>query len=754
LSPQIAALSGPALMVTGALVVMRVYAFQPRIDPGDMTTYWLPMHCFMGRSLLSGHVPGWNPYAMSGLPFAPDPQAGWLSLPPMAFFTALPCGAAIRWLMVTLVLAAGLALYRFLRGEGASRMVSTVGGVVLCIGLASSQMPPNLRFSGAILWTLLLLGATGRFLRAARPSSRVLWLTAAALCWGQLAAAFLGLGLIVGSMTLVAYLVAVLGPKLRSGEWTSRRIARLLVPVIPVFLLVNLAYFLPRLAYASRISLSLGYSTLAELSERLLGQAGEFPGPGTGPAWPLNFSLVPGPYLGGVVVLSFAGFWSRRRYLVGAFALVGLACYVASLQAVVDLVPTDLWSWTVIDQYLHRPHRLTFGLFVPMAVLSALGVEAWLQAESLRARVAMLAPGVLVWVLLPLALGAPSLRLGFVAVGATVTVALLLAGTRTPAPALAIPAVLALELVASTAFTRGVVTFGPGSNLIDPLRVPRTDVSAVLNPTKIARAIKAEGGGRYLTIGSARDRRSLNTKNESILYGIESTGGYLSVQLERYWLFVRTFSDTPMGRQYAFFTRPPPVVLDLLQVDWLVARRGAVTPEPGAREMARDGPWGLYRRDETVPRASAVFDWKIVSSGESALRRVAAGLDPSALAVLEEDPGIEPSGSTGLTGTVIYVPLGLQAARVEVDVPAPAIILIRNVFDPNWRATVDGRPAPLLATDYVVQGVAVPAGSHTIELGYDDPTVGLGLFGSALALAALGGLAWLLWRRDRTPRPP
>jgi hypothetical protein len=209
-----------------------------------------------------------------------------------------------------------------------------------------------------------------------------------------------------------------------------------------------------------------------------------------------------------------------------------------------------------------------------------------------------------------------------------------------------------------------------------------------------------------------------------------------------------------MGRQYAFFTRPPPVVLDLLQVDWLVARRGAVTPEPGAREIARDGPWGLYRRDGTVPRASAVFDWEIVSSGESALRRVAAGLDPSALAVLEDDPGIEPSGSTGLTGTVIYVPLGLQAARVEVDVPAPAIILIRNVFDPNWRATVDGRPAPLLATDYVVQGVAVPAGSHTIELGYDDPTVGLGLFGSALALAALGGLAWLLWRRDRTPRPP
>jgi hypothetical protein len=754
LKPWVAALSGPALVVTGALVVMRTYALQARIDSGDMTTYWLPVHCFMGRSLRSGHIPGWNPYAMSGLPFAPDPQAGWLSLPPMAFFTALPCGTALRWLMIALVLGAGIALYWFLRGEGVSRMVATVGGVVLSIGLASSQMPPNMRFSAAILWTLLLLGATGRFLRAARPSSRVLWLIAAALCWGQLAAAYLGLGLLVGTLALLAYLVAVAGRELRSGRWTVRRTAGLLAPVVPVFLLVNLAYFLPRLAYSSRVSLSLGYGTLAEVSERLLGQAEPFPGPGTGPGWPLNFSLVPGRYLGGVVVLSFAAFWSHRRHLVWAFSLVGVACYLGSLQVVVDHVPKALWSWNLIDQYLHRPHRLVFGLFVPMAVLSALGVEAWLRAESLRARVVMLVPGVLVWVLLPLTLGAPPPRLGFVALGAAVTVCLLLAGGRTPAVALAIPPILALELVASTVFAAGDLTFGPASNLLDPLRSPRTNVS-VLTPTKIARAIAREGGGRYLTIGARRDRLALHTMNQGMLYGIESTGGYLSVQLERYWLFVRNMSDTPMDRQYALFERPPPVVLDLLQVKWLVAHLSRGIVEPGAIEVARDGPWALYRRAATVPRATALFAWETVGSKEDALRRVVSGLDPARIAVLEEEPGIGTlDSSSDLTGTATYVSLGPQAARVEVDLPAPAIIVIRNVYDPNWRATVDGRPVRLMAADYVVQGVAVPAGAHTIELGYDDPTVGLGLLGSGLALAGLGGSAWFLRRRDTPLNPP
>lgn len=144
-----------------------------------------------------------------------------------------------------------------------------------------------------------------------------------------------------------------------------------------------------------------------------------------------------------------------------------------------------------------------------------------------------------------------------------------------------------------------------------------------------------------------------------------------------------------------------------------------------------------------------MFDWEVVGSKDAALGRVASGLDLSRIAILEEDPGIEPSGSSESNGTATYTSLGPQAARVEVVVPAPAIILIRNAFDPNWRASVDGRPVRLLSADYVVQGVAVPAGAHIIELGYDDPTVGLGLVGSGLALAGLVGSAWFLRRRDR-----
>ena len=57
----------------------------------------------------------------------------------------------------------------------------------------------------------------------------------------------------------------------------------------------------------------------------------------------------------------------------------------------------------------------------------------------------------------------------------------------------------------------------------------------------------------------------------------------------------------------------------------------------------------------------------------------------------------------------------------------PALVVVRNSYDPGWSATVDGAPAPVLATDYLVQGVAVPPGTHEIRLVYRDDDIARGM---------------------------
>ena len=81
------------------------------------------------------------------------------------------------------------------------------------------------------------------------------------------------------------------------------------------------------------------------------------------------------------------------------------------------------------------------------------------------------------------------------------------------------------------------------------------------------------------------------------------------------------------------------------------------------------------------------------------------------------------------------------------------MVLVRIPYERLWTATVDGRPARVLPADSVVQAVEVPAGSHSIVLRYQDPWIGRGLAGSALAvgLLAVGAVAL---RRRAAAGPP
>jgi len=56
----------------------------------DSASQYFPWYAFLGSSLRAGHIPGWNPAAFSGTPFAANPLSGWTYLPAMLFFAALP----------------------------------------------------------------------------------------------------------------------------------------------------------------------------------------------------------------------------------------------------------------------------------------------------------------------------------------------------------------------------------------------------------------------------------------------------------------------------------------------------------------------------------------------------------------------------------------------------------------------------------------------------------------------------------------
>jgi hypothetical protein len=776
-----AAVAGPAAIVAGVLIVLRAFAFQGRISIQypDVLPFWLPTYCFLGKSLAAGHVPAWNPHVMGGIPFASDPQSGWLYLPAMVLFALLSCGTALRWFIVLQPLTAGLGLYAFLRTERLSRPAATVGGLALAMPLASSYQVLNLPFSGAVAWTAVLLAVAARFLRAERWPARLGWLLAAGVAWGQVAGANLTDGLMIATGALALYAAARLVGDVRAHtrpRGQALAMAGLLAAALPA---VNLAVLIPRLAYLPRTSLGLGYQGLEAMSQQLTGRAtsGLVFEPGTGLLWPLRLVLSPGMHLGAVALaLAFAGWAARgRRHLAGAFALFGLLCYVLMLQAVSVRLAPRLRGTTLGDLYLHDPSRFRFGLLISIAVLAGVGVEAWRQSgpRSWPRRVLMLAPAIAVWGVLPPALHVGSLP-GLLLVGALAGAAALAVSARRPTLVAVIPAVLFVELVAG-----GIALPSPASQAqpdvgtetagflgpINPLTQPVTLMSSYFAEADrpIVRALRDGGGGRYQTLGPGiwdprgyhihqhRISWGLLGMQQSMLFGLEEGQGYNPAQLVRFWTLVRALDPKRIRYNAGYFDHGSPVALDLLQVNWAIAPSGRVAPVPGATKVAVEDPWALYRLPHRFARASLIPTWSTVATPEDAVAAVtSAGFAPGRMAVVEGSAGTS-AGTGRSSGSVParYVQQGPQAATVVLDADHPGIVLIRNAYDPNWHATLDGAPTTLLPTDDIDQGVAVGPGRHVIRLTYDDPWVGYGLLGSGLVLALFVLAIALSGRRAR-----
>jgi len=50
-----------------------------------------------------------------------------------------------------------------------------------------------------------------------------------------------------------------------------------------------------------------------------------------------------------------------------------------------------------------------------------------------------------------------------------------------------------------------------------------------------------------------------------------------------------------------------------------------------------------------------------------------------------------------------------------------SVLLLNDRFDPKWTVEVDGQPATLLRCNYIMRGVRVPAGNHTVRFSFRIP---------------------------------
>lgn len=259
---------------------------------------------------------------------------------------------------------------------------------------------------------------------------------------------------------------------------------------------------------------------------------------------------------------------------------------------------------------------------------------------------------------------------------------------------------------------------------------------------------------------------------------------------------------TPVRRWELTNTRyliGPAAVLELFnqQIDPVKKRLRVATEfdlvaKPGAGESPSleqitataqtNGQFAVFEFTGALPRAKLYANWQVATNDPAQLQswvkdlqqRLSAEMasalavqSPTDVATLKElgeksfDPQetvllAKPIAGSGTTnqnaGEVQFVSYAPKRILLAAKAQAPAILLLNDKYDPNWRVWVDGQPATLLRCNFIMRGVQIPPGEHQVEFRFTPSLTGLYVSLAALLLgvALLGYLVCVPERRAST----
>lgn len=263
------------------------------------------------------------------------------------------------------------------------------------------------------------------------------------------------------------------------------------------------------------------------------------------------------------------------------------------------------------------------------------------------------------------------------------------------------------------------------SDLVEARTMPK-DLSAFLNALNETNANQA-----WLT------SRLWQLTNTRYILGPQS--------LNDFWSQQAGLSQSPLLMVARFSITPKPGVLKAVNFDQLTA-----VPD-------NEGPFALFEFTAALPRAKLYEHWQVDANNSSVLKELfnPAFNPQTSVFVGGRVPVNSGTVSTNQTAeSVHFISYAPKDIVLKAEAGLPSILLLNDHYDPNWKVLVDGKPEKLLRCNFLMQGVYLLPGTHTVEFRFRPP-IGLlyvSLVAEAAGLLALGILL-ASNRRNRLARP-
>jgi hypothetical protein len=240
---------------------------------------------------------------------------------------------------------------------------------------------------------------------------------------------------------------------------------------------------------------------------------------------------------------------------------------------------------------------------------------------------------------------------------------------------------------------------------------------------------------------------------------IESVSGYSSAKLRVYQDMLDVAAPGP-GQSPAPGNSAVlnPFLWNLLNVKYIITDRPLYQGvEPAFRSS--ETQLLVYANEEALPRAWFVDTVRVQSDKRTMLEQMRDGaFNPRTTALVESGfDGMQAIGSDSASSARV-VGSGNQKLTIRTTTSAKQMLVVSEVYYDEWHAYVDGAEVPMVKTNFLLRGVVVPPGTHTVEFRYQSPAFETGrtislasnIVTTLLGLGALG--MWILQRQKGQPQ--
>ncbi|MCD6380292.1 YfhO family protein [bacterium] len=217
------------------------------------------------------------------------------------------------------------------------------------------------------------------------------------------------------------------------------------------------------------------------------------------------------------------------------------------------------------------------------------------------------------------------------------------------------------------------------------------------------------------------------SENKYMISGLFSTGGYHAAKLQIY--------QNLMDTMFAFFNsgRVPVQILNMLNVKYILSqdplfKESSVFPMVWKRDSGV-----IYENVKVLPRVFFVDKVKIMKLEDMLNFMVSPEFNPAEHVLFENPLSLNIESSSGSRAKINDY--GVNSIEINAHVENSCIMVMSEIYYPEWKVEVDGEEKEILRADYCLRALPLNPGDHSIKLKYKPHGIKVSLLISIIAFA-------------------